>query len=217
MIALAAVLASLQAPLDSGVFVVRQDTVEIARESFRLLPSPAGGFTLTATTRYDRGRPVVVLAPLVAFTADSQLATLQYDVADPREPVRILGQLGRGRVTLRYLAHAIERAREFPAGAVTLVLDGSVFALYAAAAWRASPVPATLTVIYPRGARRATLTIRDLGLEATTVNRNPAALRHVVLSGGADGAVHLWLTRDGRLLKVEIPARRVVAERAPGD
>jgi len=39
----------------------------------------------------------------------------------------------------------------------------------------------------------------------------------VVLSGGADGAVHLWLTRDGRLLKVEIPARRVVAERAPGD
>ena len=153
MIALAAVLASLQAPLDSGVFVVRQDTVEIARESFRLLPSPAGGFTLTATTRYDRGRPVVVLAPLVAFTADSQLATLQYDVADPREPVRILGQLGRGRVTLRYLAHAIERAREFPAGAVTLVLDDSVFALYAAAAWRASPVPATLTVIYPRGAR----------------------------------------------------------------
>ena len=99
MIALAAVLASLQAPLDSGVFVVRQDTVEIARESFRLLPSPAGGFTLTATT----------------------------------------------------------------------------------------------------------------------LNRNPTTLRHVVVSGGADGAVHLWLTRDGRLLKVEIPARRVVAERAPGD
>ena len=216
MIALAAVLASLQAPLDSGVFVVRQDTVEIARESFRLLPSPAGGFTLTATTRYDRGRPVVVLAPLVAFTADSQLATLEGEPVQ-REPVRILGQLGRGRVTLRYLGHAIERAREFPAGAVTLVLDDSVFALYAAAAWRASPVPATFTVIYPRGARRATLTIRDLGLEATTVNRNPAALRHVVLSGGADGAVHLWLTRDGRLLKVEIPARRVVAERAPGN
>ena len=111
----------------------------------------------------------------------------------------------------------VERAREFPAGAVTLVLDDSVFALYAAAAWRASPVPATLTVIYPRGARRATLTIRDLGIEATTLNRNPTTLRHVVVSGGADGAVHLWLTRDGRLLKVEIPARRVVAERAPGD
>ncbi len=209
MIALAAVLVVLQAPLDSGVFIVRQDTVEIARESFRLLPARAGGFTLTATTRYDRGRPVVGLAPLVEFTADSQFATLQYDVADPREPVRILGQLGRGRVTLRYLAHAVERAREFPAGAGTVVLDDSVFALYAAAAWRAGPAPATLTVIYPRGARRATLTIRDLGVEAS--------LRHVVLSGGADGPVHLWLGRDGRLLKVEIPARRVVAERAPGD
>ena len=41
MIALAGVLALLQAPLDSGVFVVRQDTVEIARESFRLLPGRA--------------------------------------------------------------------------------------------------------------------------------------------------------------------------------
>ena len=120
MIALAGVLCLLQAPLDSGVFVVRQDTVEIARESFRLLAGRAGGFTLTATTRYDRGRPVVVLTPVIEFTADSQFATLQYDIADPREPLRILGQLGRGRVTLRYLAHAIERAREFPAGAATV-------------------------------------------------------------------------------------------------
>ena len=201
MIALAGVLALLQAPLDSGVFVVRQDTVEIARESFRLLAGRAGGFTLTATTRYDRGRPVVVISPAVGFTAD------------PREPLRILGQLGRGRVTLRYLAHAIERAREFPAGAATVVLDDSVFALYQAAAWRPG---ITVTAIYPRGARRATLIARDLGVAATTVNRAPASLRHLVLSGGTNGAVHLWLSTDGRLLKVEIPDRRVVAERASG-
>ncbi len=213
MIAIAGVLALLQAPLDSGVFVVRQDTVEIARESFRLLPGRAGGLTLTATSRYDRGRPVVVLAPLIEFTADSLPATLQYDVADPREPLRILGQLGRGRITLRYLAHALERAREFPAGAATVVLDDSVFALYQAAAWRAGP---TLTAIYPRGARRATLTARDLGVEPTTVNHGAASLRHVVLSGGAAGPVHLWLAPDGRLLKVEIPGQRIVAERAPG-
>ncbi len=214
MIALAGVLCLLQAPLDSGVFVVRQDTVEIARESFRLLAGRAGGFTLTATTRYDRGRPVVVLTPVIEFTADSQFATLQYDIADPREPLRILGQLGRGRVTLRYLAHAIERAREFPAGAATVVLDDSVFALYQAAAWRPG---ITVTVIYPRGAHRATLIARDLGVEATTVNRDPASLRHLVLSGGTNGPVHLWLSADGRLLKVEVPGRRVVAERTPGN
>lgn len=214
MIALAGVLALLQAPLDSGVFVVRQDTVEIARESFRLLAGRAGGFTLTATTRYDRGRPVVVLTPLIEFTADSQFATLQYDITDPREPLRILGQRGRGRVTLRYLAHAIERAREFPAGAATVVLDDSVFTLYLAAAWRPG---ITVTAIYPRGALRATLTTRDLGVEATTINRDPASLRHVVVSGGANGPVHLWLSADGRLLKVEVPGRRVVAERAPGN
>ena len=213
MIALAGVLALLQAPLDSGVFVVRQDTVEIARESFRLVPGRTGGFTLTATTRYDRARPVVVLTPAIEFTADSQFVTLQYDIADPREPLRILGQLGRGRVTLRYLAHAIERAREFPAGGATVVLDDSVFALYQAAAWRPG---ITVTVIYPRGAHRATLIARDLGVEATTVNRDPASLRHLELSGGTNGPVHLWLSADGRLLKVEIPGRHVVAERTPG-
>jgi len=214
VIALAGVLALLQAPLDSGVFVVRQDTVEIARESFRLVPGRTGGFTLMATTRYDRARPVVVLTPAIEFTADSQFVTLQYDIADPREPLRILGQLGRGRVTLRYLAHAIERAREFPSGAATIVLDDSVFALYQAAAWRPGT---TVTAIYPRGAHRATLIARDLGVEATTVNRDAVSLRHLVLSGGTNGPVHLWLSADGRLLKVEVPGRRVVVERAPGN
>ena len=89
-----------------------------------------------------------------------------------------------------------------------------MFALYQAAAWRPG---ITVTVIYPRGAHRATLIARDLGVEATTVNRDPASLRHLVLSGGTNGPVHLWLSADGRLLKVEVPGRRVVAERTPGN
>ncbi|MBI1967887.1 MAG: hypothetical protein HYS40_07840 [Gemmatimonadetes bacterium] len=217
MIALLVALTLLQAP-DEGTFVVRQDTLEVARETFRLasgrLSSGGSGWTLATTVRYDRTRPVVVLSPLLEVALDSLPLTLQYDVADPREPVRILGQLGRGRFTVRVLARASERAREFPATGRTVVLDDSVFALYQIAAWLAGPEPVSVTAIVPRGARRELLTIQDLGIAETTLNRARATLRHVTVTGGANQQVDLWLAPDGRLFKVAVPARHVAAERA---
>jgi hypothetical protein len=212
-------LALLQTPLDEGTFVVRQDTVEVARESFRLnygrLARGGVGWTLATTIRYDRTRPVVVLAPILDVTADTLPATLQYDVADPRQPMRILGELGRGRFTVRFLARATERAREFPAGGRPVVLDDSVFALYLFAAWRAAAEPGQLTAIVPRGLRREAVEIQDHGPAPTTVNRAPASLRHITLTGGPNLVVHLWLDSAGRLMKVEIPSRRLSVERTP--
>lgn len=217
-------LAVLQAPspsvLDEGRFAVRQDAVEIAQEDFRLshgrLALTGTGWILATTVRYDHTRPVVVLAPILEVSDDSLPVTLQYDVADPRQPVRILGQLGRGRFTVRILARATEKAREFPVVGTTVVLDDSVFALYVFAAWRAGPGPVAVTAVVPRGARQETLTVQDLGVQATTLNRDRASLRHVTVTGGANQLVHLWLASDGRLLKVEIPTRRLVVERVPG-
>jgi hypothetical protein len=214
------VLAALQSPLDEGTFVVREDTLEVARESFRLvhgrLARGGVGWTLATTIRYDRTRPVVVLAPILDVSADTLPATLQYDVADPRQPVRILGELGRGRFTVRFVARATERAREFPAGGRPVVLDDSVFALYLFAAWRAAGQPGQLTAIVPRGLRRETVEIQDQGLASTTLNHAPVTLRHITITGGANQLVHLWLDTNARLMKVEIPSRRLMAERAPG-
>jgi len=220
--ALLLTLAALQAPTppvpDEGRFAVRQDTVQIAQEDFRLARAALGGtgWVLATTVRYDHTRPVVVLAPILEVSADSLPVTLQYDVADPRQPARILGQLGRGRFTVRFLARAIEKAREFPITGRTVVLDDSVFTLYVFAAWHAGPGPVAVTAVVPRGARREMLTVHDLGVQATTVNRDPASLRHVTVTGGANQLVDLWLGSDGRLLKVEIPSRRLAVERLPG-
>src|SRR2546422_6202389 len=63
------VLLALQAPLDEGTLLVRQDTAEIGREAFRLSAAPGGaggaGWTLASTVRYDRTRPIVVLNPIL--------------------------------------------------------------------------------------------------------------------------------------------------------
>jgi hypothetical protein len=159
---------------------------------------------------------VIVLAPILEVGRDTLPAALQYDISDSREPVRILGQLRGGRFTVQFLARASERAREFPANSRTLVLDDSVFAFYVFAAWRAGPVPVTLNAIVARGLRRESLVVADLGSTATVLNRDPAELRHITVTGGANGLVHLWLDAAGRLMKVEIPSRQFTIERLPG-
>jgi len=220
LFALALLQAGAGTTMDEGVLVVRVDTLEVARESFRLshgrLSRGEPGWTLATTIRYDRARPVIVLAPILEVNSDTMPATLQYDVADPRQPSRILGELGRGRFTVRLVARATERAREFPTGQRAVVLDDSVFAPYVFAAWRASSDPASLTAIFPRGLRRQAVQIRDLGLASTTLNRDPARLRHITVGGEGQDAVNLWLDEAGRLMKVEIPSRHLSAERLAG-
>jgi hypothetical protein len=95
------------------------------------------------------------------------------------------------------------------------VVDDSVYALYLPIAWQGRPRPVTVTAVFPRAGRREVLTVQDLGVQPTTLNRDPASLRHVTVTGGESRLVHVWLGADGRLAKVEIPSRRLVAERAP--
>ncbi|HYS00024.1 MAG TPA: hypothetical protein VEO58_13460 [Gemmatimonadales bacterium] len=213
------VLLALQGPVDEGTLVVREDTLEIARETFRLTAVRTGAgvtrWKLATTIRYDRTRPVVVLDPIVELGPDSSPVSLEYTVADPREPLRILGQLTRGRFVVRLLGRRTERAREFPAPSPAAVVDDSVFALYLPVAWQGRPRPVTVTCVFPRAGRRELLTVQDLGVESTTLNRDPAVLRHITLTGGENRVIHLWLAADGRLAKVEVPSRRLVAERAP--
>ena len=212
-------LLAFQTPVDEGTLVVREDTVEVAREAFRVtaVRTGAGGtrWTIATTIRYDRTRPVVVLDPIVELGADSNPVSLEYTVADPREPMRILGQLTRGRFVVRLLGRRTERAREFPAPPPAAVVDDSVFALYLPVAWQGRPRPVTVTAVFPRAGRRELLTVQDLGVQSTTLNRDPAALQHITVTGGENRLVHLWLGADGRLAKIEVPSRRLVAERRP--
>jgi hypothetical protein len=205
--------------LDEGTLVVRVDTQEVARESFRLLGRRAtdstSGWLLDARIRWV-ARPPVTFEARLAVGPDTAPDVLQYVVAADGASQRITGQRGPGRYTLRYVAPGLERARELSLGDPTVIVDDSVFAPFLLASWLAATTPRTLTAIYPRTARRLTLTVTDLGTGVTTLNRDPATLRHVLIAGGDDGPVHVWLSPEGRLMKVEVPARTLRAERLPG-
>jgi hypothetical protein len=222
MIALVACLTLAQVPgppLDEGTLVVRRDSQEVARETFRLLArrraDSATGWVLGATVRWSVGSRPLVLSPVIELAPDSEPNAFAMDVSENGATMRITGQPGRGRYTLRYGAPGVERARELPNRPPSLLLVDSVFTPYLFAAWRAGTAPRSVTAIYPRAPRLTHLTIADLGTSTTTLNRDPATLHHVLLSGGPDGPVHVWLDARGRLMKVELPDQRLRAERLP--
>ena len=49
-----------------------------------------------------------------------------------------------------------------------------------------------------------------------TTRRLSARLRHITLAVEGEETVHVWLDDAGRLMKVEIPSRHLIAERFAG-
>ena len=211
--------AAAQGIIDQGTLVIRADTQEVGRETFRVLERRVGdstsGWLLDASARWPgTGRPAVY-APVIEIGRDSLTQAVSFDVGGGPAPLRISGVPGRNRFTLRYLSPGVERARELPGDPRLVVIDDSVFTPWLVVAWRARSRPESLTVVYPRSAQRARVVVQDMGSEATTLNRDEATLRHVVITGGRSGVVHLWLGSAGRLMKIAIPDSHLVAERLP--
>jgi hypothetical protein len=212
------VLLALQGPIDTGTFVVRQDTTELARETFELRViergGGPGGWALAARSRYG-GDPAVTLLATIDIAPDSSPWSLEFEVADPRRPLRILGQASPERFTVRTLGRRSEGAREYRLAGRTVILDDSVYAPYLFVAWQArAGRVVTVTALLPRAERREMLSVEDLGMVGTTLNHDPATLRHLVVSGGAAN-VDVWLDATGRLMKVDVPSRALRIERVP--
>ena len=111
-----AALMLMQVPtgmIDEGVLVVRRDSQEVARETFRLRErrpgDPAGGWLLDASARWPGpGSRTTALTPVLELAADTAPAALGYDVSADGKSERITGQPGPGRFTLRYLLPGVE-------------------------------------------------------------------------------------------------------------
>lgn len=222
MIAVLALL--LQVPsaggvIDQGTFVIRADTQEVGRETFRVLERRVGdstsGWLFDANARWTGTGKPTVFAPVIEIDGDSMTHALSFNVSGGPAPLRISGQPSRNRFTLRSISPGVERARELPTDRTFVVIDDSVFTPWLLVAWRARPVTDSLTVVFPRTALRTRIAIRDLGAESTTLNRDQTTLRHVLITGSPQGPVHLWLGSGGRLMKVEVPDRNLTAERLP--
>ncbi len=199
------VSAAAQQPLETKL-VVQQGGREIGREEFSLSQGRgrgAPGSTLTATARYPAVNPTSRLAATLERTPESALAKFQLDVESSAGTTVILAAGSGARLIVRTVAKGSESGRELPGGPDVVLLDESVFSLYAAVADLATPAGRPLTAIFPRTGKRASFVAKREGGEGSV---------RVTLTGDLAGT--LVTDREGRLERLELPGQNTVVARA---
>ncbi len=198
--------------LDAGTFIISHRGTAVGRESFTLRSGRAGepgGYTLSSSATYLKGDAQATLSPVVEWGSDSLPLQVQFDVFGDGQS-RVYLRFGPRRVSVRLVRPGGESARELPAAGNELVVDDSVFALHAL-----PPGRAAAQAIFARTGTRLAARLEDRGLDQTTLRGVVHRLRHLVLTVGQQER-HLWYDERGRLMRVDIPALELTAERAPG-
>lgn len=218
LLAIAAGTAALSRPaagqetvVDEGTLVITRNGAPVGREAYRIVAAAAGGgqaYRATATISFDTARIALRL------TTDSAGAPLTFQAE-----IRVHGQLesrvdGNGRPGLfSTLAKTPdgESARDYVMGPDPLLLDADAFDPYYFALL--PPHRTRVSVIDPRAGTQTTLRLEERGSEPIRVGRGTITAQHFALVG-ADGATRdVWVDGLGRLLRVAIPARGLVAQR----
>jgi YD repeat-containing protein len=189
-----------QTVADRGTLDILQGGTLIGREEFVVRPGRGGavtGYTITTSAVYPADRPRRRLVAVIEFEADSTPAASQFQSTDGEE-VRVVMRFGPRRVTVRTMTPGGESAREHPGGPRAVIVDDSLFAPHA---------------LLPGGAASARAFAlhggpgRDLLIRATAEPR-----RQVTLTIDGDVRVVSY-DGSGRLIRVEMPARQLVAVR----
>ncbi len=195
--------------VDQGTLVIRNADAIIAREQFVLAASP-DGLVLTATSLYPPRRTRVTLESRVEIGADS-LPDLATVTTSNGADGRVAAQFGSRRITVRVASPRGESVREHPAPSRYLVVDDSIFALYALPPGMSS---GNVRLFALRDDKRSDVTLTNRGLHPPMLNGTQQDLVEVALES-ADGERIIWFDRQGRLMKVEDRIAGITAQRTP--
>lgn len=198
------------ATVDAGSFTITRQGTPAGREEFSIRSTPGIDGTILkaqATVSLDGRR----ITP--ALSTDPAGAPLSYQVevrAGDEVVERVSGQINRDRLSVRSQNATGSSAREYVIAAGALILDEDVFHQYYFVARRGLEGP--LPVLSPRTNAQTVLRVSSQGPAEVTVGGRPIAATHLVLSGPG-GEREIWVDAASRVLKVEIPARGLVALR----
>lgn len=199
------------ATLDEGSFTVTVKGDRVAREDFRIRKTPGGPIGLeivaTSTASYG-GRRVVSQLQSDSAGAPSRYVVEVKDASGENE--RFEGAVGRNRVSARVRNGRGESANEFMVSPGAIVIDDEVFHQYYFLTRRPA---GSVSVIVPRRNTQVVMRIADAGSDKVSIGGTSLDARHFTIAdpGGTDREV--WADANGRLLKVAIPSRGVVALR----
>jgi hypothetical protein len=197
------------APFDEGTFVITRNGTVVGKEAFRILRS--GGkdqlYTSTAQCAFGDQR----ISP--ALSADRAGVPLLYRVevkngGDVAERLQATGRPGRLHAVLQ--TRTGESSKEYVVANGAVILDHDVFHqhFFVPLARRSGEV----IVVVPRRNSQVVGRLEEHGSDKIRVDGKEVAAVHFVITL-PDGARDLWFDEGGRLLKVALPARGLIALR----
>jgi hypothetical protein len=198
--------------LDEGTFTISRNGTAVGRESFSIKSSPGGmGGSVVqarATVSYDDRR----LTPVLKADSIGSPTEYQLEVRAGANASEVLkGVIRRGRFSATMQTPRGENLKEYVVSEGALVLDEDVFHQYyfLARGNRTGAVP----VVVPHRNVQVVMRIEDRGPASVTIGGQSIAGRALVLvePGGANREI--WVDAQGRVLKVSIPSRGILALR----
>jgi hypothetical protein len=183
----------------------------IGREDFSIVENATTGsptFVAKATVEYrDRG---LRLQPVL--TANSGGASTLYELSVRGGPIqKWTGTIDRNRVSAFVQSDRGQSAKEFVVSVGAMVLDDDVFHQFYFLAKRADA--GAIPVIVPQRNAQVSVTVTRQGSERIEVGMSQVDAQKLAAAGLPGGPREVWLDSQGRVLKVAIPSRGIIATR----
>lgn len=196
---------------DQGSFTITTGGDRTGREDFRIEGTPGASgmeYVARATVVFGDRR----LTP--RLSSDSTGAPSAYVIESKGSTSgteRWSGSIARGRVSARINSPRGESAREYIVTEGALIIDDDVFHQYYFVARRSGAT--TIPIVVPRRNTQLVLRLTSAGSERVTIGSRELEARHLVLTEPGGDTRDVWVDAEGRVLKVAIPSRKLVALR----
>jgi hypothetical protein len=198
--------------LDEGVFAISRNGTAVGRESFSIKSSPGGMggpvVQARATVSYDDRR----LTPVLRADSIGSPTEYQLEVRAGANASEVLkGVIRRGRFSATMQTPRGENLKEYVVSEGALVLDEDVFHQYyfLARGNRRGDVP----VVVPHRNVQVVMRIEERGAASVTVGGQAIPARALALIDPSGATREIWVDSQGRVLKVSIPSRGILALR----
>ena len=198
------------AVVDEGTFSVTEKGAPLGRESFRIARTPApGGQVYLVKGQSSLGDNKVS----TTLGTDSTGVPVSYEsehTVRGQLVQRLQGRGRPGRFSVLKETKSGESAREYPLINGALLLDENIFHHFFFVPGAAGR---DLTIIAPRTAEQGKFRVEERGVEMVEIAGRSLSGRRFALVGSSEASRDVWIDEKGRLLKVAIPERGLVALR----
>ena len=220
-LALPAVLAALAvafaataqvATVDEGSFTIWRDGARVGREEFRIRRTPTTDSTADYVASATVGFGIRQLFPDLRTDTRGGLVAYRVEVkVGAATEERLKGAVDRGLFTAVVGTPRGEAAREYVVSDRAVVLDDDVFHQYYFLIRH--PRDGAIAVVVPRRNVQFAMRLEHRGIESVSAAGRTVAASRLVITEPGGATRDVWVDDAGRVLKVSIPARGMIAER----